>query len=281
MAKILYGKPVLEKIKSDIQNRVSILTQRGKVPGLAILRAGDRSDDIVYENRVTKLCDALGIKHVTVVVHRAIAQEDLAYELRKLNVTKDVQGILVFRPLPDHIDDDEMCRIISQEKDIDCMNPINLQNVFTGLGEGFTPCTPEAVLELLEYYGYNLDGANVVIVNRSLVLGKPLSMMLMQKTASGTIFHSHTKKLREITRRADILVTVIGKAGYFGEEYASENTTVVDVGINFANGRMTGDVDFEAMEQKAAAVTPVPGGIGSITSIILLRHLVESAERYR
>lgn len=279
MAEILYGKPVVDSIKADLRKRIGALRSAGKTPGLAILRAGERPDDISYERRLEKLCDDLGINHFVTAAKRTIRQEVLEYELKKFNDNPAVNGILVFRPFPDHIDDEALCSIISLKKDIDCMNPDNLKMLFTGHGRGFAPCTPEAVIELLKFYGYELDGTNVVIINRSLVVGKPLSMMFLENNSTVTICHSHTKNLADITRAADIIVTGTGKAEYLGPEYVNEDSVVVDVGIDFTeDGRMTGDVDFDPVAAKAAAVTPVPRGVGGITSSILLRHIVESAE---
>ena len=281
MAKILYGKPVTQSIRDDIRERAGKLREAGIVPKLAILRSGTRPDDIAYEKRLTKICEETGIEHVTCEVDRNVSQRQLELDLSALNNDHLIHGIIVFRPLPDHIDDELICSIMSVDKDIDCMNPNNLKNLFTGLVNGFAPCTPEAVIALLDYYGYDLDGANVVIVNRSLVVGKPLSMLFLRRNATVTICHSHTKNLQEITKRADIVVTGTGRADFFGPEYFSSGTTVVDVGINFNDsGKMTGDVDFDNTSQKVAAISPVPGGVGGITSTILLRHLIESAERY-
>lgn len=280
MAKILYGKPVVDSIKNDLTRRIKLVKDRGVSPGLSVLRAGERPDDIAYENRLNRMCDVLGIRHQTVEVGRDISQNGLAFALEQLNLQEDMHGIIVFRPLPDHIDDDMICDLISVDKDIDCMNPDNLKGLFTGRNKTFAPCTAEAVIELLDFYGFNLDGANVAIINRSPVIGKPLSLLFLDRNSTVMICHSHTKNIRDITRSADIVVTGTGKTEYFGPEYVSPGTIVVDVGINFReDGSMTGDVFFDAVCEKAAAVTPVPGGIGGITSAILLRHIVESAEK--
>ena len=281
MAIILYGKPVVDSIKSDLERRIKLIKDRGVSPGLAILRAGERPDDIAYENRLNRMCEALGIRHQTVEVGRDISQNGLEFALEQLNSREEVHGIIVFRPLPDHINDDRICDLISVDKDVDCMNPDNLKGLFTGRNKAFAPCTAEAVIELLDYYGYNLDGANVAIINRSSVIGKPLSLLFLDRNATVMICHSHTKNIRNITKSADIVVTGTGKSEYFGPEYVSPGTVVVDVGINFReDGTMTGDVFFDAVCEKAAAVTPVPGGIGGITSAVLLRHIIESAEKY-
>ena len=281
MAKILYGQPVVDSIKKDLEKRVSILKEKGVSPGLAILRAGERPDDIAYENRLSSMCEMLGIRYRTVEVDRSISQYDLASALERLNRRDDVHGIIVFRPLPDHVDDDLICDLISVDKDIDCMNPDNLKGLFTGRNKAFAPCTAEAVIELLRYYNYPLDGANVAIINRSPVIGKPLMLLFLEQNSTVMICHSHTKNIQKLTRSADIVVTGTGKAEYFSPDYVSPGTIVVDVGISFKeDGTMTGDVDFDAVCEKAAAVTPVPKGIGGITSVILLRHIIESAEKY-
>lgn len=282
MAEILYGKPVVEKIEADIRERVKILKEESGIrPGLAILRAGERPDDIAYEKRMNKMCDSLGIRHKTVEVDEKISQYDLVSALDRLNRRDDVHGIIVFRPLPSYIDDDLICERISIDKDIDCMNPENLKGLFTGHRQTFTPCTAQAVIEMLDYYGYDLDGANVAIINRSLVVGKPLSIMMLDRNATVMICHSHTKNKEAIARSADIIVTGTGMAEYLGEDYVTEKSVVIDVGVNFtADGKMTGDVDFEAVSRKAAAVTPVPKGLGAVTTAVLMRHIVESAERY-
>ncbi len=281
MAKILYGQPVVDSIKSDLAERVKTLKEKSVSPGLAILRAGERPDDIAYENRLTTMCEMLGIRHRTEEVDRSVSQYDLAAALERLNRRSDVHGIIVFRPLPDHIDDDMICDLISVDKDIDCMNPDNLKGLFTGRNKAFAPCTAEAVIELLRFYGFQLDGANVAIINRSPVIGKPLTLLFLDQNSTVMICHSHTKNIKAITRSADIVVTGTGKGEYFGPEYVSPGTVVVDVGISFKeDGTMTGDVEFDAVCEKAAAVTPVPKGIGGITSAILLRHIIESAEKY-
>ena len=281
MARILYGQPVVDSIKSDLTERVRILKEKGVSPGLAILRAGERPDDIAYENRLSSMCEMLGIRYRTVEVNRSISQYDLSSALDRLNRRSDVHGIIVFRPLPDHIDDDLICDLISVDKDIDCMNPDNLKGLFTGRNKAFAPCTAEAVIELLKFYKYPLDGANVAIINRSTVIGKPLTLLFLNENSTVMICHSHTRNIKRITRSADIVVTGTGKGEYFGPDYVSPGTVVVDVGINFKeDGTMTGDVDFEEVCKKAAAVTPVPKGIGGVTSVILLRHIIESAEKY-
>lgn len=279
MAQILYGKPVTEAIKEDVKKRNEKLKERGVIPKLAILRAGERPDDIAYEKRIIKLCETLDIAHDSIVVDREISHDDFIDQVKKLSDDDDIHGYLIFRPLPSHIDEDDLEKCINVEKDLDRMHPDNLKALITDMADGNAPATPEAVIEVLKFYGYDLDGANVVIINRSLVLGRPLSMLFLGMNSTVTICHSHTKDLPAIARGADILVTGIGRAEYFGSEYFSEGQVIVDVGINFKDGKMTGDVDFEAASGIVKAITPVPGGIGPITSVLLLRHLIEAAEK--
>lgn len=278
MTEILYGKPVAAAIQEDVKERAARLTEAGHVPGLAILRVGNRSDDLAYENRLKNLCRNLGIKYEVIKMNRQVSQEDFEYVLDRLSRSEDTDGILVFRPLPPQIDEDRVARRIPLDKDIDRMNPENLTILFTELAEEYCPCTPEAVIEILKYHNVPMEGANVAIVNRSLVLGRPLAMMFLKNNATVTMCHSRTRDLASVTSKADILVAGIGRAGFFGAEYIGKQTTVIDVGINFVDGKMTGDVVFEEADGKAKAITPVPGGVGAVTSSLLLRHVVESAE---
>ncbi len=279
MSIILYGKPVSENIKNDVSERAAAFkASRGTSPKLAILRAGERHDDIAYEKRVLKLCSDVGID-TYVAAHPADVDHNTFKEsLTALNDNTDIHGILVFRPLPDQIDEAEICSIISPEKDIDCMNSENLKKIFIGDDSAIAPCTPEAVIEILKHYDCKLQGKNVVIVNRSLVLGKPLAMLFLNENSTVTVCHSKTENLAEIIKNADIFVSGIGRARYFDASYVSDKNIVIDVGINFSDGNMCGDVDFDALCDYVQAVTPVPGGVGGVTSAILLRHLIEAAE---
>lgn len=278
MSRILYGKPVAERIQKDVAEKVRKLVGQGHTPRLAILRAGARPDDLAYERRISSLCEKLGIEYTVTEVSRDIRHAVFQYELDKLNESEEVDGVLVFRPLPSQIDEDEICKSIPLVKDVDRVNPDNLKILFTELDEHYSPCTAEAVIEMLDYYNIPLEGANVAIVNRSLVLGRPLGSIFLKHDSTVTICHSKTRDLPAVTRAADILVLGIGKANFFGQEYVGEHAVVIDVGINFVDGQMTGDADFEAVSKSACAITPVPGGIGAVTTSLLLRHLVESAE---
>ncbi|MEG1930098.1 MAG: bifunctional 5,10-methylenetetrahydrofolate dehydrogenase/5,10-methenyltetrahydrofolate cyclohydrolase [Anaerovorax sp.] len=275
---ILKGKPVADQIKEDMIEKVQQYKSLGIVPKLAILRVGNRPDDLAYEARVLKNCESMGILGETVVVDENINMVNLKNRLEGLNLDKDVHGILVFRPLPKHLSEEELCESIDPQKDIDCMSPVNTGKVFLGDPTGFSPCTPEAVIEILKFYGYSLMGKNVAIVNRSMVLGKPLSMLFLNENSTVTVCHSKTKNLERLTSNCDIVVTGVGKGKFFTPNYFSSKTTVIDVGINFEDGSLCGDVDYDNTEGRVMAITPVPGGVGTVTSMILLRHILRGIE---
>ena len=278
MTEILKGKPVSDAVKADVADRALKLKKEGISPLLVIVRAGEREDDIAYEKRVIRKCSEVHIGVKTAVFPQDVQHDVFLQALRDFSEDPEVHGILVLRPLPEQISDREAGAAIDSVKDIDCMNPENLKKIFIGDTSAVPPCTPEAVIETLKFYGYEIRGKNVVIVNRSLVLGKPLSMLFLNEHATVTVCHSRTEHLPEITSKADILVAGVGRTEYFGAEYVSPDMTVIDVGINFTEEGMCGDMDFRSVKDSVSAITPVPGGIGTVTSAILLRHLVESAE---
>ncbi len=278
MTEILKGKPVSDAVKADVADRALKLKKEGISPLLVIVRAGEREDDIAYEKRVIHNCSEVHIGVKTAVFPQDVQHDVFLQALRDFSEDSEVHGILVLRPLPEQISDREAGAAIDSVKDIDCMNPENLKKIFIGDTSAVPPCTPEAVIETLKFYGYEIRGKNVVIVNRSLVLGKPLSMLFLNEHATVTVCHSRTEHLPEITSKADILVAGVGRPEYFGAEYVSPDMTVIDVGINFTEEGMCGDMDFRSVKDSVSAITPVPGGIGTVTSAILLRHLVESAE---
>lgn len=277
---LLKGKPVADQIKKEIIDSVEQCRAMGKsLPKLAILRAGNRPDDIAYEKRVLKNCDELGIISEVVEVDDKINMVNFLEVLNRLNDDSDIHGILIFRPLPQQLDMNVVSRTIKPEKDIDCMSPVNAEKVFAGDRTGIAPCTPEAVIEILKYYGYDLAGKSVAIVNRSMVLGKPLAMLFLNENSTVTICHSKTKNLPEIASKADIVVTGAGKAKFFGKDYFSPESVVIDVGINTDDeGNLCGDVDFDAVAETVSAITPVPGGVGTVTSMILLKHVMKAME---
>ncbi|EJO5348743.1 bifunctional 5,10-methylenetetrahydrofolate dehydrogenase/5,10-methenyltetrahydrofolate cyclohydrolase [Clostridium botulinum] len=280
MAKILYGNEVALKIKEDLKLRIDNLKEKNIIPKLAILRMGNNPDDIAYERSIIKSCEKLNIETKVDKLKEDILEEDFLTLIESLNKQKDIHGILVFRPYPKHLNKNIINSSISLNKDVDCMHPLNLERIFEGDLDGFMPCTPEAVIEILKYYDMDLKGKNIVIINRSMVVGKPLSMMALSHNATVTICHSKTIDLPSITKKADIIVTAIGKAKLIKEEYFNKDSIVIDVSINVdENGKLCGDVDFENVKDKVMAITPVPKGVGSVTTTLLLKHIVEAAEK--
>lgn len=278
---LLKGKSVADQIKNEIRGAVEACKQSGRtLPKLAILRAGSRPDDIAYETRVLKNCEDLGILVETVVVDDNVDMVDFVSAVNRLNEDQEIHGILIFRPLPKQLDMDTISRTIKPEKDIDCMSPVNAEKIFMGDKSGIAPCTPEAVIEILKFYGYELEGKNVVVVNRSMVLGKPLAMLFLNENSTVTLCHSKTKNLPEVTAKADIVVTGAGKAKFFGKKYFSSESVIVDVGINTdETGNLCGDVSFDEVSESVGAISPVPGGVGTVTSMILLKHVIKAMEQ--
>ena len=272
----LRGKAVADALKEKMKSFLDQVDELNR-PKLAIVRVGERPDDLAYERMVLKNCGAIGLPVQVEAMSEAVATEELIATIQKLNDDVTVQGILMFRPLPKHIDEQSVIEAVAVEKDVDCMNPKNLQLRMVSDESAIAPCTPEAVMRILEHYGYELEGKNVAIVNRSTVIGRPLAIMMMEKNATVTICHSRTKNLAEVTSKADIVVTGVGRARFFGPEYFNENSVVIDIGINFDEKGSCGDVDYEAVAPKVAAITPVPGGVGTVTSSVLLSHVLPQA----
>ena len=272
----LRGKAVADSLKGTMKAFLDQVDELNR-PKLAIVRVGERPDDLAYERMVLKNCGAIGLPVQVEAMSEAVSTEELIKTIESLNEDVTVQGILMFRPLPKHIDEQSVIEAVSVEKDVDCMNPKNLQLRMVSDERAIAPCTPEAVMRILEHYGYELEGKNVVIVNRSTVIGRPLAIMMMEKNATVTICHSKTRNLAEITSRADIVVTGVGKVRFFGPEYFNENSIVIDIGINFDEKGSCGDVDYEAVAAKVAGITPVPGGVGTVTSSVLLSHVLPQA----
>lgn len=279
-SKLLKGKPVADKLCEDIAKRVLVLNRKSVFPTLAIVRVGNKPDDIYYEKSAIKRMDSVGIKVKNMVFDKDISQSELEKAVSDLSCDNTVNGILILMPLPKHLNEKNIKDCICPAKDIDGLTDKSMLGLYAGTNTGFAPCTPSAVMELLEYNNIDLCGKNVVILGRSLVVGKPLSMLMLNKNATVTICHSKTKNVKEICRHADILVAAIGKAKTVTDEYIDDGTIVIDVGINQdENGNMCGDVDFEKVASKAYSITPVPGGIGGITTAVLAKNVVISAEK--
>lgn len=278
MSTVMKGVEVARAMKENLIKEVDALKEAGANPNLTIIRVGARPDDLAYERGALKRMDMVGIDCKVVELPEDISQKELEAEFEKVNKDAEVHGILLFRPLPKHLDEEPLKAMINPLKDVDCMSPVNIAKVFSGDESGFAPCTAEAVVEMLKHFQVPLEGKNVTIVGRSMVVGKPLSMLLLGENATVTVCHTRTQNLAEKCRQADILVAAAGKASMITEDMVSEGTVVADVGINVnAEGKLCGDVDYEVVENKVAAISPVPGGVGSITTSVLAKHVIRSA----
>lgn len=279
MAELLKGNVVAKSIKEDMSKRIEKLGESGKYPKLGIVRLGADPSDVSYEKSIIKNCDKLDIKWEVFERETSMTTEELVSLIEELNNNDDISGILVFRPLPKHIDEELIRNTISPMKDVDCMNPLNLEKIFEGDLDGFSPGTPKAAMEILKYNNIELEGKNVVVVNRSMVVGKPLAMMLLKENATVTICHSKTKNLEEITKNADVVIPALGRPGHFGQEYFNEDSIIIDVGVSVTEeGKLSGDIDFDSVSEYVNKITPVPGGVGSVTTTILLNQVVLACE---
>ncbi len=273
------GMPVVQAMAEDFKIRLEKLEKAGIVPALAVVRVGEREDDLSYERGLNKRFDSVGAKVVSKVLPADVTQSELEAVVKECDADPGIHGILVFRPLPRHIDEKAVTSLVSPLKDVDCMNDFNIAHTFMQDGEGHEPCTPRAVIELLRHYDYDLTGKNAVVVGRSMVVGKPLAMMLLKRNATVTVCHTRTRNLADICRNADLICACAGVPGMITEEYMSEGQVIVDVGINVVDGKLTGDVDYDAALKKATYATPVPGGIGTVTTSCLLLNTIRSAEK--
>ena len=280
MASLLLGKEVVAKMRERTEERVEALAQTGTTPTLAFVRVGERGDDLSYQRTATKRAEARGIATREFALPAEASDKDVARVLAEVNACEGVHGCLMFRPLPKPLDNEAAAAALDPRKDVDGITEGSLAGVFTDSDEGFAPCTAQACIEMLDGYGIDIAGKSAVVVGRSLVIGKPVAMMLLRRNATVTIAHSRTPDLAEVVRAADIVVCATGRATAYGAEFFRPGQTVLDVGINFdADGNLCGDVDFDAVEPVVDAITPVPGGIGSVTTEVLMAHVVDAAER--
>ncbi|MDD4089096.1 MAG: tetrahydrofolate dehydrogenase/cyclohydrolase catalytic domain-containing protein [Tissierellia bacterium] len=275
----LTGKPVVEYLRGNIKARVAKLKERNIVPTILIIRVGNKEDDVFYERSILKNCSLLGIEGRVNELPKNVLMEELTKIIEDANDDNSIHGIMMFRPLPEHLNQKEILEKMNPKKDIDGMTPVSLEKIFEGDDSGFSPCTPKAVIEMLKYYDIPLQGSNVVVAGRSLVVGKPLAMLLLKENATVTICHSKTKNMSSITSNADIVVAAIGKAKFMNEEYFTESSIVIDVGVNDdGNGKICGDVDYDNAFGKVKALSPPTGGVGTITTTILLEQAVKACE---
>ena len=277
-AQILDGKVMSAELRAEIAQRVAALKERGVTPGLAVILVGNDPASEIYVRNKGKGCEETGMYSRTINLPEQISQAELESEIEKLNADPAIHGILVQLPMPKHLDEQAALAKILPEKDVDGFHLINAGHMMTGT-EGVIACTPRGALYMIKSTGIDLNGKEAVVIGRSNIVGKPMALLLLRENCTVTICHSRTKDLVEHTRRADILVAAVGKAGFVTADMVKPGAVVIDVGINRVDGKVCGDVDFEHVKEKASWITPVPGGVGKMTITMLLDNTVEAAER--
>lgn len=277
MADVLYGKNVAEAIRRELKSDAEALARSGVRPTLALVRVGERDDDIAYERAAMKCCEQVGIAARHFVLDTTASEDELIDVITGVNSDDEIHGCLIFRPLPKSMDEVRVCAALAPEKDVDGVTEASLNGVFTGSHVGYPPCTARACIEMLAHYEVELAGKKAVVVGRSLVIGKPVAMMLLEQNATVTICHSRTKDLAEQCRAADILIVAAGRAGLVDARGVNPDGVVIDVGVNVDNdGNMSGDVGKDDAE-RARAYSPVPGGVGTVTTSVLAEHVIDAA----
>ena len=280
MSELLLAKEVNAALNEKIKKDAEELRSKGISPKLAIVRLGEREDDISYERGAVKRCESLGVEYEKVLLPADASQEEVLDVIERLNKDDSVHGVLLFRPLPKQLDESLIVNTLAPEKDVDGITDISLAGVFAGKALGFAPCTADACLRILDHYGIDPAGKRCTVIGRSLVIGRPVAMLLMQRNATVTICHTKTKDLPSVVREAELVVVAAGKAGIAGSECLGEGQTVLDVGIHVnEEGKLCGDVRFDEVKDSVAAITPVPGGVGGVTTSVLLEHVVEAAKK--
>lgn len=276
---IIDGKAISAKTKEELRLEVAALKEKGVSVGLAVIIVGDDPASRVYVNNKKKACEMLGIYSEEYALPAETDMENLLGLIEELNSRSDINGILCQLPLPRHLDEKAVINAISPEKDVDAFHPVNVGKIMIGDFD-FLPCTPAGVMRLLDESGVEIEGKNCVVIGRSNIVGKPMSMLLLHRNATVTICHSKTQNLSEVTSKADILVAAVGRANFVTPDMVKEGATVIDVGINrLENGKLCGDVDFEAVKDKCSNITPVPGGAGPMTIAMLMANTVTAAKK--
>lgn len=278
--KRLSGKPVADRMTEENMKTASQLRQQGIIPTLAILRIGEDPGDISYERGAMKRAEKTGVEIRNVRLAEDITQDELLKVIQDLNGDAAVDGVLMLRPLPKHIDEKFVCEQLAPAKDMDGITSGSMAGVFMDTDRGYPPCTAQACIEMLDHYGVELKGKRVTVMGRSLVIGKPVTMMAMRRHATVTVLHSRTRRedFAKAGQEADIVIAAMGRAKMVGPDQLGSNQVILDVGINLdENGSLCGDVDYEAAEPAAAMITPVPGGVGSVTTAVLMKHVLDAA----
>ncbi len=279
MAKRLSGKVVSDDMMKELTGRIAACREAGVQPALAVLRVGESDADLSYEKGIRKRCDMLGIVVRRTVLAENCTQEELLGAVDQANIDPQIHGILLFRPLPKHLDEREVMQHILPAKDVDAVTMLSAAGLYMGDPNAFAPCTAEAVMRILHYYDIPCAGKRAVVIGRSAVIGRPVSLLLLGENATVTICHSYSQDLPAIVREADIIVAAAGKREMIGKDHLRAGQVVLDVGIHAReDGTLCGDVNYPEAEELAAAVTPVPGGVGAVTTAVLLEHVVRVAE---
>lgn len=280
MAEILKGKEVVDALNEKLKLEVAELKEKGITPTLGIVRVGGKVEDISYEKGAIKRAEAIGVDVKKYLFKENITQEQLLNVIAAINLDLTVHGVILFRPLPEHIEDNVIRKALLACKDVDGITDQSMAGVYTGTDLGYPPCTPRACMEILEHFGFDITGKKVVIVGRSLVVGRPAAMMALDRNATPMICHTKTENIQQICRDADIMIVSAGQAKFIGPEYLNENQIIIDVGINMdENGKLCGDVDFQAAQNIVKAITPVPGGVGTVTTSLLMKHVIDAARK--
>ncbi|MBQ9425290.1 MAG: bifunctional 5,10-methylenetetrahydrofolate dehydrogenase/5,10-methenyltetrahydrofolate cyclohydrolase [Erysipelotrichaceae bacterium] len=281
MAELLKGKPVAEAINQRSREIVSEMAEKGITPALAIFRVGAKDSDLSYERGAVKRCEEVGVRVVRYIFDEDVSEEEFYEKLDEANNDDDIHGILVFRPLPKRFDDEKLRNSIAAGKDVDGCSDLSLAGVFTNRDLGFAPCTAQSVIEILNHYHIDPKGKNVVVLGRSLVIGKPVSMLLLNANATVTVCHTKTVDTEKIAAAADILICAVGKMEIVNKEFTNPDQIVIDVGVswNEVKQKLCGDVLFEDVEANVKCITPVPGGVGSVTTSVLISHVVQACKK--
>ncbi|WP_312651354.1 bifunctional 5,10-methylenetetrahydrofolate dehydrogenase/5,10-methenyltetrahydrofolate cyclohydrolase [Aminipila sp.] len=280
MAQILKGKEVVDAVNEKLRAEVSLLKEKGVTPTLGIIRVGAKVEDISYEKGAIKCAESIGVDVKKYLFKENITQEQLLNVIAAINLDLTVHGVILFRPLPDHIDDNTIRKALLASKDVDGITDQSMAGVYTGTDLGYPPCTPRACIEILDHYGIDITGKKVAVVGRSLVVGRPAAMMVLGKNGTPIICHTKTEDMKDICKSADVLIVSAGQAKTIGPEYLNEGQVVIDVGINMTDeGKLCGDVDFDAAQNIVKAITPVPGGVGRVTTSLLMMHVIDAAKK--
>ncbi len=275
---LFVGKEVVGSVKAFLKSEIQKLNEKGIKPALQVVIACNDEGSRSYVRGLQKSCDELGIDMKLSEFPESVSQEEFLNHIRELNDDKSVNGILIMQPLPAGVDKKAVSEVISYAKDIDGMNLVNIGKIVAVDETGFSPCTPAAVMETLHYYNVEIEGKSAVVIGRSTIVGKPVALLLLNEHATVTICHSRTRNLPEVTASADILVVAVGRPKMVKKEWVKSGAIVIDVGINVVDGKLVGDVDFDDVSEVAGAITPVPGGIGSVTRIMLLKNLIKATK---